>query len=188
MYKTNLTNLCQVVSYISSVSYLDMRRNNISKICKSFAQSLGYNLLENKNRSSQVQQVRLSENPYSCNCDMIWMIKMLSNFTIQGRQVIADYRNVRCSRGLMKGQEIYLLNPIDMGCFPSEWTRQQKIGVGLGAGLAILMIIGLTVLVIKRSRDIRFFLFYYCKCFNVPGDERSESLQNMSCDAYLCYR
>ena len=113
---------------------------------------------------------------------------MLSNFTIEGRQAIADYKNVRCSRGLMKGKQIYLLNPIDMWCFPSKWTLQQKIGVGLGAGRAILMIIGLTVLVIKRSRDIRFFLFYYCKCFNVPGDERNEPLQNMSHDAYLCYR
>ena len=80
----------------------------------------------------------------------------------------------------MKGRQIYLLNPVDMGCFPSEWTLQQKVGVGFGAGLALLMIIGLTFLVIKRSRDIRFFLFYYCKCFDVPGDERHEPLQNMS--------
>ena len=188
VYKTNLTNLCQVVPYISSLSFLDVRRNNISKICKSFAQNLGYNLVENKNRSSQLRRVMLSENPFSCNCDIIWMIKWLSNFTTEERHVIADYRNIKCSGGLMNGKHIYLLNPIDMGCFPSKWTFQQKIGVGLGAGLAILMIIGLTFLVIKRSRDIRFFLFYYCKCFHVPGDERNEPLQNMSNDAYLCYR
>ena len=113
-----------------------------------------------KNRSIHLQEIMLSENPFSCNCEMIWMIKWLNNFTMDGSHIIADYRDIRCSTRLMKGKQIYLLNPIDMGCFPSKWTIQQKVGVGIGAGLAGLVIVGLTILAIKRSRDIRFFLFY----------------------------
>ena len=130
----------------------------------------------------------LSENPFYFDCKMIWMIEWLSNFTIQGKHGIADYKDIRCNNGKMKGKQIYLLNPVDMGCYPSELTIQEKVGVSIGSVLAALLVIGLLILVIRRSRDIKFFVFYYCKCFGLPGDSKHENLQKICFDDYLCYR
>ena len=123
---------------------------------------------------------------------MTWMVGWLNNFTTtSGDHVIVDYKDIFCHSGLSIGEPIYKLDEVSMGCFPKELTVLQKVGIGVGTGVAGLMIIILSVLVIKRSRDIKFFLYYYCKwctCFGVSKDDRNENLKNMEYDAFLHYR
>ena len=142
---------------------------------------LSYNnivTLPNKIQSLvHLQQIWLAGNPFHCDCSMTWMIGWLNNFTTSTKEhAIRDYRKLKCRSGRMKGSQIYLLNKVDLGCFPNIWTTWQKVGVGIGSGFAAIIIITLSILVIKRSRDIKFFFYYYCKwciCFGVPGDDKN---------------
>ena len=187
----NLTKLCRTFAYFKTLKGMGLRNNNITRICKSFAETLEQGYLE-INKKSKLEMIWLSENPFHCDCSMTWMIGWLNNFTTPDKQhIIRDYQQIRCHTGLMKEKPIFVLNAVDMGCFPSKWTIWQKVGVGLGAGVAGLVILGLTALVIKRSRDIQFFFYYYfkwCTCFGVPRDDKKEKVQDLLHDAYLSYR
>ena len=138
---------------------------------------------------SSIKKLKLGDNPFHCNCDMTWMIGWLNiNRT---KDIVDDYTKIICDNGKFRGMPVYLLNLVDMGCFPSKWTNLQKIGVGIGAGISLLIIVSLAVLVLKKSREIRFFLYYYCKwciCFGVPRDNKNEKFDKMEYDAYLSYR
>ena len=183
--------MCGSFSYLKIFSYLDLRNNNISSIHRKFAEELKDNT-NTVRKLKHLQEIWLSGNPYHCDCDMTWMIGWLNNFTTPlGEHVIADYKHLKCRTGMMIGKHIYQLDKVEMGCFPPKLTLWQKIAIGLLSGVAIVIIAGLTYLVIKRSRDVKFFLYYYCKwctCFGVPRDDKHEKMENMEYDAYLSYR
>ena len=138
---------------------------------------------------SSIKKLKLGDNPFRCNCDMTWMIGWLNiNRT---KDIVDNYTDIICHNGKFRGMPVYRLNLVDMGCFPSKWTNLQKIGVGIGAGISLLIIVSLAVLVLKKSREIRFFLYYYCKwciCIGVPRDDKNEKLDKVEYDAYLSYR
>ena len=183
--KTNLTRLCNPLDYLDVIHFLDIRKNNISSICKPFADTLG------NSTGSHFQQLWLSENPFHCYCSMTWMTEWLNNFTILGKHAVADYKDITCSSGEMKGRPIYILNPVEMGCFPFKWKPWHKVLVAIAAVSTVAIIIGLTF-IIKYKRDVRFFLHHYCGCvcvcFGIPKDDQDEQLQRMSYDAFLVYR
>ena len=139
-----------------------------------------------------MQKIWLAENPFHCQCSMTWMIGWLNNFTTTtGEHVIVDFQHVTCHSGLNIGEPVYKLDEVDMGCFPKELTLWQKVGIGVGSGVAGLVIIALSALAIKRSRDIKFFFYYYCKwmiCVGVPRDDKDEKLDNLKYDGFLYYR
>ena len=122
---------------------------------------------------------------------MTWVIDWLNNFTTSsGEHVIAGYENIKCHSGMMVGVPIAQLDKVNMGCFPSKLTLRQKIAIGIAAIVAGIIIITLTALVIKRSRDVKFFFYYYfkwCTCFG-PKDDKNENLDNIEYDAFLSYR
>ena len=199
-----ITKLCDSYEYPDTISHLDLQQNGIVKICNSFILALNEsktmesldlsgNELQTVPRSiqsmSSIKKLKLGDNPFHCNCDMTWMIGWLNiNRT---KDIVDDYTKIICDNGKFRGMPVYLLNLVDMGCFPSKWTNLQKIGVGIGAGISLLIIVSLAVLVLKKSREIRFFLYYYCKwciCIGVPRDNKNEKLDKMEYDAYLSYR
>ena len=202
-----ITKLSASYGYLDRLKFLNLENSNIRSISKTFLHSLQrnrnltwINLAGNKLVSlpQKVQDLVLLEkvwlggNPFHCDCSMTWMIGWLNNFTSQyGNHVIVDYKFVKCASGLMVGRAICNLNKVDMGCFPRKWTIWQKVGVGIGAAVATLIILALTVVIIKRSRDIKFFFHYYFKwwtCFGVPKDDTDEDLSGIEYDAYLSYR
>ena len=193
--------------YLRSIWFLDLKSNSIKLISDTFIDTVKkggeikwLDLSENNlaripstiQELTFLEKVWLDGNPFHCDCEMTWMIGWLNNFTgPDGEHKIVNYDRLVCHQGIMKGMPIYLLKVVDMGCFPKEWTLWQKVGVGLGSGLAGLVIILLSVLVIKRSRDIRFFFYYYCKwctCIGVPKDDKNEKLDNIKHDAFLYFR
>ena len=193
--------------YICDIKFLNLKLNKITSLSSHFLDSVfesktirWIDLSENSivtlpykiQSLIDLQKIWLAGNPFHCDCSMTWMIGWLNNFTTSTRDhVIQDYQKLKCRSGKMKGSQIYLLNEVDLGCFPNIWTTWQKVGVGIGSGFAVIIIITLSILVIKRSRDIKFFFYYYCKwciCFGVPRDDKNENLENIEYDAFLYYR
>ena len=190
MHNTNIPTLCGSFSYIKTLQSLDLRGIKIITICVSFAKKLRGQEMKSKTVLGlmNLKEIWLSDNRFHCDCDMAWMIGWLNNFTTPlGEHVIADYEELKCYSGMMVGQAIYKLDKVKMGCFPPKLTLWQKISIGIAAGMAGVTIVALTTLVIKRSRDVKFFFYYYfkwCTCCGVPRDDKNETLD----DAYLSFR
>ena len=202
--KTNIVNLCGSYDYLDTIWYLDLKTNFIEYICDTFILQMKYshklkrlNLANNKldhvpikmRNLTNMEKIWLAGNPFHCNCSMTWMIQWLKDFTrLSQEHVIVDYKQLTCSDGKMKGEKIFNLNEIKMGCYPFRlalWIK-SLIGVGSGVGLAIITI--LLALIAKRSREVKFLMFYYLKLDTVPKDDRDENLDNIEYDAFFCYR
>ena len=191
IHDTNITKLCGSFPYLETFHCLDLRNNNISVICKSFTEQFYYSgTPSNKINTNNVhlQEIFFSGNPYHCDCDMTWMIPWLNNFTTPSKEhVIVDYRDLKCQSGMMKGKPIYTLNELDMGCF-SRWTLEEKVGLGIGTAVFLLIILLLVSALLKRSREVKFFMNYYLKLDTVPKDDKDENVDNIQYDAFFCYR
>ena len=190
IHNTYLTNLCGLFPYLKIFSYLDFRKNNISSICESLANKLLY-IVKSSNQmtSRHLSQIWLSGNPFHCNCEMTWMIGWLNNFTtITGEHIVVDYKHLKCHSGMMVGKKIYQLDKVAMGCFPPKMTLWQKIGIGITAGAAFLIITIMIIWNFKRSREFKFLMYYYLKLDTVPQDDKDENVDNMEYDAFFCYR
>ena len=199
----NITCLCDSFDYFDEIELLDVSRNNISSVCDKFWNLLEksanikyFNLAGNNIRViskklrniKHLRQVWLSDNPFHCDCGITWMKDLLNNFTTPtGEHIIVDYKDVKCKTGMMIGKALYNLNEVDMGCFPSKWTTWQKIGVGIGAVVAVILIL-LTIVITKRSRELKFLIYYYFKVDTIPKDDKNENVDNMEYDAFFCYR
>ena len=198
VHNSNLIELCDWLPYLSDLHYLKVSKNNIQTICKSFINNLQrskctwLDLSDNRlidipktmQSLTNLQKLWMSGNPFHCDCSMTWMIKWLNNFTTStGDHVIVDYQNVTCHSGKMKGKPIYLSSAVEMGCYPSEW----KIGVAVGNGVSLLIIISIIIMK-RKSREVKFFMFYYLKLDTVPKDEENENLERIEYDAFFCYR
>ena len=194
------------VDYINDIHYINLRNNGISFLNNKFLIGLkksktpGLNLAENNivsipqkfTEMTNLKKIWLGGNPFRCDCSTIWMIRWINNFTISdGTHVIIDYLNVKCSSGKMIGIPIFVLTEVELGCFPSKWTVLQKVGVGIGVGLGGIIIMILMSCMIKKSREVRFFIFYKLKLhfvshFHEKANE--ENIENKEYDAYLSYR
>ena len=138
---------------------------------------------------THLKKIYLGGNPFHCDCSMTWTIEWLNKFTdLMGDHIISDYKNVKCHDGLVAGKPIYTLNRVDMKCFPSMWTTWQKVVVGVGSVVAIVVITLLIVVKMKGSREVKFLMYYYLKLDTVPKDDKNENVDNMEYDAFLCYR
>ena len=178
--------LCKFFEYITDLQIIDFRNNNISSVCETFANKVR----EGRNATSpwnQLDEIWLSGNPFLCNCSMTWMVGWLNNFTTSnGEHIIADYENFTCKSGMVIGKPIHLLNEVNMGCFPSKWTTWQKAGVGIGASAAIIIFI-ITLVATKRSREVKFLLYYDFKLNTIPDDDKNVNLDNIKYDAFFCF-
>ena len=77
-----------------------------------------------------------------------------------------------------------------MGCYPKGLKVSQKIAIGIGTGIAVVIIGVLLIQTVKSSRNFRFFIFYRLKVnsilyFNKHDEDNVEDKQY---DAYLSYR
>ena len=201
---TNITNLHETMDYFKEIWSLSLHKNKISSIWESFWQQMieyrnikRLNLSRNKivSISQKVKEmfwlenIWLAGNPFHCNCEMTWMIGWINNFTTSsGEHTVVDYQDVKCHSGMMIGTPIYKLKEVEMGCFPNRMTLRQKVGIGMGSGIAILLIITLVTWILKRSREFKFFMYYYLKLDTVPKDDKDEYVENMEYDAFFCYR
>ena len=193
--------------YIKTIKFLNLNKNIISTVTAFFITKVHesknmkwLNLAQNKlfkipkkiQNLKRLEKVWLSGNRFHCDCDMVWMVGWLNNFTTTlGEHVIVDYQDIKCHNGKMKGKPIYLLDEVKLGCFPSKWTLKQELITGISGGFGLVIIITLSTLVIRKYNDIKFFFYHYfkwCICIGVARDDKNEVLDNMEYDAFLYYR
>ena len=192
------------IKFLDKIRFLNLKTNSISFIPGTFTSELlksktmkQLNLVENKLTSipKQMQNLRhlekiwLSGNPFHCDCEMTWMIRWLNNFTTtSGKHIVVDYQHLKCHSGKLIGLPIFVLNEVLLGCYPSDLSLGQKVGVGVGTASLSLIICILLILTLKRSREFKFFMYYYLKLDTVPKDDKNENVDNMEYDAFFCYR
>ena len=189
--------------YFNNIEYLSLKGGTIQQMSDLFIRQLNetlnipkINLAGNKLMSipsamqalNKFKSIWLGGNPFYCNCEMTWMIRWLNDFkTHLGEHIVVDYKQAKCHSGKMPGEPIYKLREVKMGCFPFEWTKWQKVGVGIGAGMAML-IVGFTLLITAKKNEMKFYMYYYLKLDTVPKDDIKENVEDMEYDAFFCYR
>ena len=199
-----ISNLYDSIGFIDKIRSLNLRNNQISFIPGSFITQIikskkikELNLARNKMISiskamknlTHMEKIWLSGNPFHCDCEMTWMIGWLNNFTTYSKEhIIVDYKHLKCHSGKLKGLPIFVLNEVLLGCYPSHWTSGQKVGVGVSTAALLVIISVLLIWTLKRSREFKFFVYYYLKLDTVPKDDKDENVDNMEYDAFFCYR
>ena len=138
---------------------------------------------------TSLEKIWLHGNPIHRDCDMTWMIDWINKFTtgIYRKHVVRDYAQLKCHSGKMRGKPIYQLNQVDMGCYPHDWTIQQKLIVGLSISIGTIIIVAMVIIGLYSRRG-RFFMYYYLKMDTIPRDDKNEDLEDIECDAFFCYR
>ena len=102
------------------------------------------------------------------------------------KHVIVDYQNVTCNNGMMIGKPIHLLNGDAMGCVPSKITLWEKLRIGVGIGTVMTVILVITIVIRKRTREVRFLMY---NSFNlISALDKDEDVDGMEYDAFFCYR
>ncbi len=125
-------------------------------------------------------KVWLQGNPLKCSCEMIWLIDWLAG---DGKYIVQDYQEVACGPGKQSGQPIYLLKPINMGCYPRSITLFITMLL-LGGVITFFMI---TMGIIVRFTDFRWLI--YRKFGKLVGDpDKDEDIDVMEFDAFVSFR
>ena len=200
----HVRHLDSIHTNLGTISFLNLKRNKISSITTSFLGNVSKNtnlkwldLSDNnlKRLPPEVQELTnlekiwLRGNPIHCDCNMTWMIGWINNFTTgtYRKHVVRDYAQLKCHSGKMRGKPIYQLNEVDMGCYPHDWTIQQKLIVGLSISIGTIIIVAMVIIGLYSRRG-RFFMYYYLKMDTIPRDDKNEDLEDMEYDAFFCYR
>ncbi len=195
-----LTTLC-AYPYSRNVTYINLASNNLIEICPAFISKLeqrGASLrLDLSNNSLSAipktfekwrtgENLWLGGNPFLCNCDMLWMVNWLANYTTShGEQVVQDYERVTCYNDDKQKKSIIELNQVDMGCYPDR-LPSWEIAVLIVAGVLLITTGIVMFLVFRRWNEVKFWLY---KHFDIlDKSDKGEDLDGIKFDALLSYR
>lgn len=127
-------------------------------------------------------EIYLSGNPFDCNCQMTWMITWLNNQS----GIVKDYRQIKCGNGRFKDIPVHVLTDVALGCFPHTWSTAQKAGVAVGIVVIITAFV-VVMIIMRRSREVKFLMYYYMRLDTVPSDDKTEMIEDKEFDAFFCY-
>ena len=77
--------MMEIIMY--NVKSLDIRKNKLRTLPKSIVET------------NKTKKLWISDNPYACNCDMLWMKDWLTN-----TENVVEKKNVTCSGKAVKGK------------------------------------------------------------------------------------
>ena len=108
----NLGSLNEAPDYLKNISLLDISSSKIEEIDETVMEVIMHNVKSLDIRSNKLKtlpksitkrnetnKLWISDNPYECNCDMIWMKDWLMDTTS-----VLDKENVTCSGSKVKGE------------------------------------------------------------------------------------
>ena len=141
--------------------------------------SNGLKSLPKSIRKLHLIALSISDNPYHCDCSIMWMRDWLLQLSTLNT---SDYTNAICKSGSMIDTPIYLIDSSQMGCDQSNiWFPVLLIG-----GILIMIVITVALLV-KYSDAIAFFLYLRFDIM-IGRDSVTEDIDNMEFDAFVTYR
>lgn len=160
------------LSFHKSLETIDLRQNKIRQI--EYSKQINM---------SNIKELFLSGNPFHCDCEITWMIPWLNNFS----NIVKDYKQVKCGKGRFKGIPVHVLTDVALGCYPHNLTLSQKVAIATSI-LVIVVVFAIITIVLKRSKEVKFLLFYYLSVNTIPKQNKTEKIENKEFDAFFCYR
>ena len=200
---SNMQELCGNFEYLHKLTLIDVSSNEISFVCSDFIsylhegnhEKLTINLQNNQLKTLPQEikmvdkriQFLISQNPFQCSCDMLWMTTWLNNGTTpSGEHIIKDYNDVFCHSTEQTRKHISTLQASDLGCYHKIITTSAIIGITF-AGLIIILVISTVIIGVKRGREIRWLVYKNVGVY-VRGKQDSEDMTDMGFDAFISYR
>ncbi len=189
--RNNITKICGSVNQLKTVSRIELAHNNIDVICSESMEQLtsismhyidlSYNnmsyLPETIENASNSTQLLIGNNPYKCNCDMLWMAKWLLG---SNTAHIPDLGEAICTSGTEIGTQIYKVTDSSLDCIPLPTALICGASFGV-----VAMVVCLFVLYRYLDR-IKFQIFLR---FNVRvNEDQAEDVDEMNFDALVAYK
>ena len=113
----NLGFLNKAPDYLNNITLLNLSSNKIRDIDETVMEVIvnhvkSFDIRKNKlkylpkliSKFNKINKLWMSDNPYECNCDMIWMKDWLVDTVI-----VPDKKSVTCSAREIKGEITYLI-------------------------------------------------------------------------------
>ena len=194
--KNNINVLDGNQNYTRTIFGIILSNNTISDIKDEFLENLEngkIEVLDLRNNSlkrlphkitnlSTLREIWLSNNPFVCDCDMLWMKNWMETFNKSGKMVVRDYYALQCVNGL---GPVYDLDPVKMGCFPRGLTLWEKILIGLSVIIAIAIVIAI-IAISRRWEEVKWFMYLH---FDILGtSDKKDDLEHAENDALVSYR
>ncbi len=200
--ETNITELCDVNESVSeSITKISVISGQLSHICDESLDwilvtvtylNLANNKLTNisphmKSMTHHLTELWLGGNPIECDCSMTWMIDFLTNSSLpSGDNLVKDYMDVTCADSVYYGTPVYMLNPVEMGCYPRNlpiWII--KVASTIGGGAIIFVV--LLLIIYHKWVLVRWLVYKYTGKL-IGGDKQIQDLSGIEYDAFLSYR
>ena len=125
----NLGSLNEAPDYLNNITLLDLSSNNIKEIGETVMEVIDENvksldirgnnlktLPKSITKANKTNKLWISDNPYECNCDMIWMKDWLTD-----NENVIDKKNVTCSGSKVKGEANHI------NCFSIILSADLKV-------------------------------------------------------------
>ncbi len=184
-----ITKLCADESYIKGLSSLRIINNSVEEICDSTIEAMSTKLTWLRLDSNQLKTVPkivkklsslvgiwLGNNPYVCECDMLWLNKWVQNES--DFKIVKD--KIWCPNFNKYLQD---LDEIQMGCV--SLTTLQKIMIGLTTSITLVVVVAL-IAISRRWNEVKFFMYLH---FDILWSDDSDGiLEGKEFDAFVSYR
>ena len=189
--------LCGHHPYLKKIQSFFLTNNNISEICDNTLNTLKHGKLEILEQShnqlsglprliqnvTSLRQIWLLDNPFKCDCDMLWMKNWMENFNNSGYPVVQKYHYLYCEN--MGNSPIHALNPVAMGCYPKVLTLWEKMGIGIAATVTTGIVIAI-IAISRRWNEVKWLMYLH---FDIPpGQDKKEKWEEKNVDAVLFYK
>ncbi len=190
----SITRICGDVRQLEMVSRIELQNNGIEEICEETMEQLvstmDYIDISHNNMSYLPKAVQstpnstlviVGNNPYICNCDMLWMVHWILDVDSTLKFISSD-KDATCAYGKSSviGMPIFRLTKSNLGCIPLP----MALICGTSVGVVILVVL---IIMFFRNLDVIKFQLFLRLNIRVNEDQ-AEAVDSMEFDAFVAYK
>ncbi|KAK7443833.1 hypothetical protein BaRGS_00040442 [Batillaria attramentaria] len=120
----------------------------------------------------QLEYVRLSGNPFRCDCHTRWM----KSWLLANQGLVQDWSDIKCSTDESEGRTFTSVADDDFICKPSASLGELAVPIAVPIWLFILVLLAVSVVVFLFRKRIKV-------CLNIHSGPRSLFPESLSDDA-----